>query len=351
MDKVDQGRIQGCLAGVAIGDALGMPVEMMTPAEILQATGGAGVTDLLSPIQRRIKGTQGLAPGATTDDTQLTFAVARALIDCRDFKIARQALELVIAYEKNDFGWGRSTRKAAKELRAYLADGGRSPGVGRHPELPVPPPVKPGDGCGNGVAMKIAPLAVFHALGGGFPEPFLSDAMALGLMTHGDPRASFAAAALGAAIDAVLSNRCKPCDGFCLRHLVLRQAVQTAERLEFRYQFFRNNAADTLSARLKVLWNSLGDAAGLRDKAGTGCFALESVPFAIGTFLRHPADFRRGVLEAVNAGGDADSTASMVGALIGANVGLANLPPEWTGRVPAVAQALKIADELTAAAR
>jgi len=59
---------------------------------------------------------------------------------------------------------------------------------------------------------------------------------------------------------------------------------------------------------------------------GTSCYCLESVPFAISVFFRHPTDFRAGIFEAVNAGGDTDSNASMVGALIGANVGMTGIP-------------------------
>jgi ADP-ribosylglycohydrolase len=221
---------------------------------------------------------------------------------------------------------------------------------GRSPEIPAPPPAKPGDGCGNGVAMKVAPLAVFHALTGGFPEPFLSNVMALGLMTHGDPRASFAAGALGAAISAALMTRPAPLDGLVLRRLALKKATETALQLEFRYQFFRPND-DKLSARLEILPLVLGNLRSLRLRIGNGCFALESVPFAIGVFLRHPADFRQGVLEAVNAGGDTDTTASMVGALIGANVGLSGIPIDWQAAVPSTMKAMEMADLLEQAAR
>lgn len=347
-------KIRGCLAGVAIGDALGMPVETMTREEILRATDGKGVRGLIKPVQTRIRGTMGLKPGTTTDDTQLTFAVAQALIDCRGFNLMRQAAELIEAYENSDFGWGRSTKDSAKAIREHIDSSGAGLPAdkvpGRHPEIPAPPPAKPGDGCGNGVAMKVAPLAIFHALTDGFPEPFLTDVMALGLMTHGDPRASFAAGALGAAIASTLTARAKPLDGLFLRRLALKQAIKTAMQLEFRYQFYRKND-DKLSARLELLPLALRNLHTLRTQIGTGCFALESVPLAIGVFLRHPAEFRTGVLEAVNAGGDTDSTASMVGALIGANVGLSGIPIDWQTAVPSVNKAMELADLLEAAAR
>ncbi|MEK7512006.1 MAG: ADP-ribosylglycohydrolase family protein, partial [Patescibacteria group bacterium] len=90
-------------------------------------------------------------------------------------------------------------------------------------------------------------------------------------------------------------------------------------------------AEDRISSRLRKIFHGkmLDNATDLRVKNGTSCFSLESIPFSMATFLRHPTDFRAGVLEAVNAGGDTDSNAAMVGALIGANCGVEAIPEEW----------------------
>ena len=88
----------------------------------------------------------------------------------------------------------------------------------------------------------------------------------------------------------------------------------------------------------------------MRNKTGTGCFALESGPFAIGTFLQNPMNFRHEVLTAINAGGDTDSNASIVGALIGANAGLGVIPNEWVGFNPKFVQAFRFGELLYEAA-
>ena len=46
-------------------------------------------------------------------------------------------------------------------------------------------------------------------------------------------------------------------------------------------------------------------------------------------WLRHPLDFREAALEMVRAGGDTDSSASIIGGIIGAGVGEAGIPFEW----------------------
>jgi ADP-ribosylglycohydrolase len=64
-------------------------------------------------------------------------------------------------------------------------------------------------------------------------------------------------------------------------------------------------------------------------EVGNECPTFQSVPFAIAAFLRCRSDFRTGILEAINDGGDADSVASMVGAALGAHLGLSAIPADW----------------------
>ncbi|HLD20529.1 MAG TPA: ADP-ribosylglycohydrolase family protein, partial [Patescibacteria group bacterium] len=46
-------RFMGSLMGVRIGDALGMPFEILTPEQILGITGRQGVTTFLDPQRHR----------------------------------------------------------------------------------------------------------------------------------------------------------------------------------------------------------------------------------------------------------------------------------------------------------
>ena len=53
-----------------------------------------------------------------------------------------------------------------------------------------------------------------------------------------------------------------------------------------------------------------------------------------------------GILEAVNAGGDTDTIAAMVGAMIGCNVGLEGIPEEWLRFRPEFQKALMLGEQL-----
>jgi ADP-ribosylglycohydrolase len=62
---------------------------------------------------------------------------------------------------------------------------------------------------------------------------------------------------------------------------------------------------------------------------GNSVLSWESVPYAIGVFLRNLDDPQAAIREAVNGGGDTDSIASIVGSLMGLLHGLDALPADW----------------------
>ncbi|MFH1430522.1 MAG: ADP-ribosylglycohydrolase family protein [Candidatus Uhrbacteria bacterium] len=142
-------RFRGCMLGLAIGDALGMPVETMTEEQILDGTGGRGVEGFLAPLHERFHSTCRLRPGQWTDDTQLARAIARSLVRRGTFDLDDIANAHVEAYHGDRRGWGGSTTRGIAEL----AEGKRKPD---EPVIDTS-----ASGLGNGVAMKIAPVALF----------------------------------------------------------------------------------------------------------------------------------------------------------------------------------------------
>lgn len=329
-------RFQACLLGVQIGDALGAPWEIYTKEEILQATNGQGITDFLEPPKRRIKDTAFLKLGETTDDTQLSWSVAHALIEAGEYSQAHQTKALVDAYRSTKFGWGGTTARAAEELGSYFYRGDGKPAM-RSPYQPAT-----GTGGGNGVAMKIAPLALWHAA-----RPTTHDrheilrdqVMRLGLMTHPDPKASLIALAVAEVIVGVIRVPITNVQDspWRLESLTTLMAVQEGWYRPFGWQ--DTEIQERLAAISDLSLESL-------ERNGSGFSAMESVIFALGVFFRHPTDFRAGILEAVNAGGDTDSVASMVGAMIGANCGLEAIPKEWREFRPEYQEALTLGEEL-----
>lgn len=402
-------KTHGCFLGVMIGDAMGAAVEMMKPEDILTKNGGKAIDGfnhsvrrnqfkseviklttpvdlsavmagdysdktlppfrklekkvrstltrfgLLKPVEPNLtigKEVPEVVHGSTTDDWQLTNAVRKSLVRRKRFDITDVALAHVESYETSTSGWGGTTRNSLKELQDYF----NSKGVcGRSPnDAPLSTPNR---GSGNGIAMKVTPVALAHFMLMPFPQPneLLAVQVAdLGRLTHSDPRAWAAAYALACVL---IESDSKENYGergiapdyhekYLIPNKVIEKTLQHLASFERRYG---SGKLKRFSSYLKVLLDEkllFGPIEALREEVGTNCIAIESVVFAIALFLRNPHNFRAGVLEAVNSGGDADTIASMTGGLIGFLVGPDGIPAEWINHNPEFAQAETAAKEL-----
>ncbi len=124
-----------------------------------------------------------------------------------------------------------------------------------------------------------------------------------------------------------------------------------------------DRAARGKSGRLHAtLWRKLGteltalllrraEIEEVRDALGNGTSVLEGLPFGWACFLRHPEDFGAAALAAANMGNDAESTASIAGALCGAYVGASGIPAAFLKDLPYRDEIAAAADALLAQAR
>jgi ADP-ribosyl-[dinitrogen reductase] hydrolase len=83
----------------------------------------------------------------------------------------------------------------------------------------------------------------------------------------------------------------------------------------------------------------------LASRYGTSGYVVESVPFALAAAERlRELGFRTVLEEAIRAGGDTDSIASIVGQVCGACIGRQALPRDWIALLPEVEQVMTTAD-------
>jgi ADP-ribosylglycohydrolase len=66
---------------------------------------------------------------------------------------------------------------------------------------------------------------------------------------------------------------------------------------------------------------------------GQACPLPKSFPSSIHALLKHPDDFESAILAVLRAGGDSAGRASMVGAWLGAHLGVAAIPKAWRTRL------------------
>lgn len=310
-------KVHGSLLGVMIGDALGMPVETMYAKEIREKLGPLGITGFTDPVQTRNDDTKNMKAGDTTDDWQLTAVVAKSLIQASGWD-RQTCIDLhVQALQSSTFGWGKGSTQAIRDITLGKRTGHR------------PPPHKSGVGLGNGIIMKIAPLALYHALkwkkrglNTAFDwKSFGKDVHELGAITHSDARAWISAFAVGMLIVEVATN------AQCTRDSLELKLYDISHKVAQFENFCVPNPHDrTLAHMLCEIPAHLGSNEDLLEHFGSRFVCTQTMPFVIGTFLRHMDDFQAGVLEAVNAGGDTDTNAAIVGSLIGARVGTDGIP-------------------------
>ena len=290
-------RAHGALVGVAIGDAMGAPVEGRTSAEI-RATHGR-ITGFLTDA------TSG------TDDTDFTLFNAHLLI-AHGHTITLEQVEAEWrdkllgpgrAYRPGGFSDVCSTRNLAAGLSAPQS------GAFNHQMW------------SDGVAMAICPAGIVAA-----GDPALAARLATTLGSVSNGRDGIHAAQAVAAAIAVAMVGAKPDEMLAAAITVVPPDTWTARALQRAADAVAvlphdlDGALATLAERLVVDWWPWAD------------LVTEAVPLAFGAFLATHGVFERAVPAGISLGRDADTIGAIVGSLAGAYGGLDSIPVDWARR-------------------
>jgi ADP-ribosylglycohydrolase len=164
--------------------------------------------------------------------------------------------------------------------------------------------------AGNGPAMRSAVLGV------AFPEIAKLQAFnhASTHLTHTDPKAEQGALA------ARMSAR-EEIDGE--KYLEQLRSILAGQGQELLTLIVQAQASAARQESTLVFADSLGLQRGV-----TG-YMLHTAPVVLHAWLRHPRDYRAAVQAVIACGGDTDTTAAIVGAIVGAAVGKEGIPAEW----------------------
>ncbi|WP_238018080.1 ADP-ribosylglycohydrolase family protein [Dactylosporangium sp. AC04546] len=168
---------------------------------------------------------------------------------------------------------------------------------------------------GNGAAMRVAPLGAFHA---GDPRTAVVEAMRSAEVTHAHPEAILGAVAVAvAAAEAGWARLTRnPPTPQELLDAVLAYAVDS--RVQAGIQ--RAKAVTGTAEAAYVLGN------------GSQVLAQDTVPFALWVAAHHLDDYGAAIEQCVEAGGDVDTTAAIVGGIVAAYTGRDGIPQRWLRR-------------------
>lgn len=279
---------QGMLLGLALGDALGYPVEFLSLERIRQQYGKQGIT---TPPN----------PALYTDDTQMSIALAEALIAAGEGDLET----LMAAVGQGFIAWLHSQDDPAQRRAP-----GRTCITGvQNYAAGIPwqaSGVAGSKGCGS--AMRVAPIGYLYQ---DDQEKLKAVALASGIITHGHPAAQAASIAAAYMVKLALDG-VHPSAWFApLLHItagISDEFDQAILRVGHVEGWINRDAA------LKHI--------------GEGWVGEESVAIALYCVRQHPDDYTAAVRLAANIDGDSDSTACITGGILGARLGLAALP--WT---------------------
>ena len=308
-------RAYGALAGLALGDALGMPTQAMSPEQIRAVYGritGLVDGDASQPYA------PGMPAGSVTDDTEQALLVASLLVRGRGSSSGRVALDAgefahaLLAWEDSMIERGSldllgpSTKAALELVRA-----GEDPlSVG-------------GAGTTNGAAMRVTPIGI--AMSTADPEAFADAVWSSCQVTHAT-RQGFQSAALVAAAVSMGIDWDTPSASDMTA--LLWKAVSYVDSLPERGAWTPD--PDVVAATRRAMQLVANPASSslecLVEQVGTSVASAQAIPMAFALLARDPSP--RALLDAANIGGDTDTIGAIAGAILGAALGEQVLPAD-----------------------
>jgi ADP-ribosylglycohydrolase len=272
--------IAGCLVGLAVGDALGAPLEFLSRHQVRKRY-PEGLRDMIdSSLWRK---------GEYTDDTQMALLIAESLLQWKGF-LASDLAQRFQTWAITAKDVGIQTR-AVVSMSGYTHDpeGCSSRYHAAHPD----------SSAGNGALMRCAPVALFclNSL-----DQLIEVSRSSARMTHHDPKAQSSCVILNAWIQGAICRGVR--DG-------------------------RAEAFALLNETERPAWRRLGQIEDhSEDDIMSSGYTVHTLEAAAWSFLTTES-YEEAVIRAANLGDDADTVAAVCGALAGAYYGYAAIPGKW----------------------
>lgn len=283
-------KAMGCMAGLAIGDALG---DIGRTQKYRQRYGI--VTNMYEGVK-------------STDDTEFSLVTAKALIDNQG-TLTRETV--LAAWKKYILDSGGVKDRGGRPLYGAAANIARG----------MTPPLSGRDNVMNdddGAAMRVAPIGIICA---GQPEKAAEMAAIDAEISHYED-GIWAAQAIAASIAVAMV------DG------------TTDEIIEAGLQFIPADSwLGRTMAHTKALWETFPEIEQSWERLHTDLWtpahsvAPEAIPQIYAVIHYTQTDFQRGLFWSANFGRDADTITAIVGAVSGARHGLDVIPDDWIQKI------------------
>lgn len=299
-----QERATAILLGLALGDAIGYPVEFLQMKEIKARYGEQGIQ---APPEVALY----------SDDTQMTIALVEGLLKAGlhaplDTQMRAVADEFVL--------WKHSPENNRAPGNTCMTALG-------HYERGTPwreAGILQSKGCGS--CMRVAPIGYFYQHD---PERLREVAIASGEITHRHP-AAIAASIAGAYLIKLALDGVEPAE-------YIRETLAFTEGVSEEHDLALLRVGHVLG------WT---DEEAAMNHIGQGWVGEEAIALALYCVLRYPDDYVACMQRAANSPGDSDSIACIAGGILGARLGLAAIPQDWQVRCENYEMLLALAERM-----
>jgi len=293
------GKYQGCLFGLAIGDALGAPVEFITLDEIKRRYGKAGVTDF-QPWNV-------FNAGSYTDDTQMALATAVGCVSAYqrwlDKGICNPTAVIYRYYKEWFYSQDIKFNRRAPGSTCMEALSGDEDTMGTLEN-------KINNSKGNGGVMRMAPAGLVLAT-----EIAFQKGAEFAAITHSHPSGYLSAGFLAQVIAYIKLKKS------------LNEAIELSIKKLKQYDGFEETLgcieqAITLSKTMLLAEDAIA-------QIGSGLTGEQALGISLYCALKFRNNWVKGVLASVNHSGDSDTTGAITGAILGALLGIKLIPTQW----------------------
>ncbi|OMQ12594.1 ADP-ribosylglycohydrolase family protein [[Flexibacter] sp. ATCC 35103] len=287
-------KIESGLFGVAIGDALGVPVEFKSRISLKENP----VTDMMGYMSWN------QPPGTFSDDSSLAFCTAESL--CKGFDIEDMAITFVKWMQEGY--WGAHYKVfdiggTTKHSLARIVKGDSARDSGNFFE----------EDNGNGSLMRILPL-VFYLQNERDIEVVYKKVKAVSSITHAHFRSVFACFVYVIFCLEILKEKNKK-EAYTATQNILAEFLKDKEYNPNEIHLFD-----------RILNNDISKYP--ENEIGSSGYVLHSLEASFWCFINSET-YEETVLKAVNLGGDTDTTAAIAGGLAGIYYGIEGIPEKW----------------------
>jgi ADP-ribosyl-[dinitrogen reductase] hydrolase len=286
-------KVKGCFLGLAVGDALGVPVEFKERAYLM----GNPVRDMQG------YGTWNQPPGTWSDDSSLSFCLAESLT--KGYNPADIGAKFVRWYTDGYWGAHHKLFDIGLTTRVALTRIGNG-------EDPVRAGETGEQSNGNGSLMRIAPAALYFAHE--TDDVLYERIKEISSITHGHFRSVLSCFIFSKILIALFQGQDK--------NNAYRNMVSVVNDFAATHQFDN----DELKPFQWILSGKI-DTMNINQVSSSG-YVLHTLEASIWCLLT-TSTYSQAVLKAVNLGGDTDTTGCVTGALAGTCYGRGEIPQTW----------------------